>query len=188
VANDNRNTYETPGSGDPVSEAADRQRTDDLSAPELGSNTEIEQLRTQLAEARDKMFRAQAELDNYRKRARRELDDERRYAEIHLLRELLPVLDNIRRAIEAAGKNADPTALLEGFRMVRQQLETLLASHHCQPIDAVGQAFDPAHHEAVMQQVRPDQPENTVTDVVQTGYQLHDRVLRPAQVVVSKQG
>ena len=79
-----------------------------------------------------------------------------------------------------------PTALLEGVRMVRQQLETLLERHHCQPIEAVGQPFDPARHEAVMQQTRPDQPEGTVTDVVQTGFQLYDRVVRPAQVVVSK--
>ena len=82
-------------------------------------------------------------MENYRKRAQRELDDERRYGEIELLRKLLPVLDNIHRAIEATGKNADPNLLLEGFRMVRQQLETLLERHQCKPIEAVGQQFDP---------------------------------------------
>ena len=180
MANDNRTAAGSQDSGMPGGAATAGANV------ELTSDQEMELVRTQLAEARDKMFRAQAELENYRKRARRELDDERRYAEIHLLREMLPVLDNIHRAINAAGKNADPTALLEGVRMVRQQLETLLERHHCQPIEAVGQPFDPARHEAVMQQTRPDQPEGTVTDVVQTGFQLYDRVVRPAQVVVSK--
>ena len=153
---------------------------------ETSSEQEMDLARADLAEARDKMLRAQAELDNYRKRARRELDDERRYAEINLLRDLLPVLDNIHRAIDAAGKNSDPAALLSGFKMVSQQLESLLAQHQCKPIEAVGKPFDPAEHSAVMQQLKPDQPEDTVIDVVQTGFQLHDRVVRPAQVIVSK--
>jgi molecular chaperone GrpE len=153
---------------------------------ELSSEKEMDLARADIVEARDKMLRAQAELDNYRKRARRELDDERRYAEIYLLRDLLPVLDNIHRAIDAATKNADAAALLSGIKMVRQQLETMLEQHNCKPIEAVGHPFDPAKHNAVMQQPKPDKPENTVLDVVQTGYHLHDRVVRPAQVIVSK--
>jgi molecular chaperone GrpE len=164
----------------------DASLTGDVAVPELTSEGEMDLVRADLAEARDKMLRAQAELDNYRKRARRELDDERRYAEINLLRDLLPVLDNIHRAIDAAGKKADAAALMSGFKMVRQQLETLLEQHNCKPIKAVGQPFDPAQHAAVMQQLNPDKPENTVLDVVQTGFQLHDRVVRPAQVIVSK--
>jgi molecular chaperone GrpE len=158
----------------------------DAVAPELTSEGEMDLVRADLAEARDKMLRAQAELDNYRKRARRELDDERRYAEINLLRDLLPVLDNIHRAIDATEKKADAGALLSGFKMVRQQLETLFDQHNCKPIEAVGLPFDPAQHNAVMQQLNPDKPENTVLDVVQTGFHLHDRVVRPAQVIVSK--
>jgi molecular chaperone GrpE len=153
---------------------------------DMTADQEMDLVRNQFAEARDKMLRAQAELDNYRKRARRELDDERKYAEINLLRDLLPVLDNITRAIDHAEKKADPAALMEGFRMVAQQLNTLLQRHHCKPIEAQGQAFDPALHEAVMQQPSPDQPPNTVMNVVQPGYQLYDRVVRPAQVIVSK--
>ncbi len=90
----------------------------DPTTPELTSEGEMDLARADLAEARDKMLRAQAELDNYRKRARRELDDERRYAEINLLRDLLPVLDNIHRAVDAAEKKADLAALLSGFKMV----------------------------------------------------------------------
>lgn len=153
---------------------------------DLTADQEMELVRSQIAESRDKMLRAQAELDNYRKRARRELEDERRYAEINLLRDLLPVLDNISRAVEAAEKKADVASLLEGVKLVRQQLSSLLERHHCKAINAEGQPFDPAHHEAVMQQASADKPENTVMNVVQTGYQLYDRVVRPAQVIVSK--
>lgn len=156
-------------------------------AGDLTADQEMELVRSQIAESRDKMLRAQAELDNYRKRARRELEDERKYAEIDLLRDLLPVLDNITRAVDAAEKKADAASLLEGVKMVRQQLSSLLERHHCKTISAEGQQFDPAHHEAVMQQPSADKPENTVLNVVQTGYQLHDRVVRPAQVIVSKQ-
>src|SRR5215475_9067276 len=98
----------------------------------------MELVGTELAEARDKMLRAQAELENYRKRARRELDDERRYAEINLLRDLLPVMDNVTRAIDAAEKKADAASLLEGFKMVNQQLSNVLKKHSCKTIEAEG--------------------------------------------------
>ncbi len=153
---------------------------------DLTADQEMDLVRSQLAEARDKMLRAQAELDNYRKRARRELDDERKYAEIGLLRDLLPVVDNITRAIEHADKQADPAALEEGIQLVAQQLATVLKQHYCEPIEGAGKQFDPAFHEAVMHQASADYPPNTVVNVLQTGYHLHDRVVRPAQVIVSK--
>ena len=155
-------------------------------AAELNADQEMELVGTELAEARDKMLRAQAELENYRKRARRELEDERRYAEINLLRDLLPVMDNVTRAIDAAEKKADAASLLEGFKMVNQQLGNVLKKHSLKTIEAEGLQFDPAHHEAVMQQPSAEHPESTVLAVVQTGYQLHDRVVHPAQVIVSK--
>jgi molecular chaperone GrpE len=154
--------------------------------PEMTSEGEMKLAQADLEAARDKMLRAQAELDNYRKRAQRELNDERRYAEINLLRDLLPVLDNIHRAIDAAEKKADAAALLSGLKMVSQQLENLVVQHNCKPIEAVGQPFDPAQHSAVMQQADASKPENTVLNVVQTGFHLYDRVVRPAQVIVSK--
>jgi molecular chaperone GrpE len=125
-------------------------------------------------------------LDNYRKRAARELQEHIRYAEMALLRDILPVLDNVDRAIEAAAKNADAANLLEGFNMVSQQLNELLARHHCTRIEAMGTPFDPNVHHAVMQQPSEEHPANTVLTVTQHGYQLHDRVVRPSQVIVSK--
>jgi molecular chaperone GrpE len=146
---------------------------------------ELEQLRRQAADAQDRYLRSQAELENTRKRLRREMEDERRYAELTLLADLLPVLDNINRAIEAAEKNADATSLLSGFKMVDQQLNRVLEKHHVKPIDAEGQPFDPAVHEAILQQPSDDHPPGTVIGVGQTGYKLHDRVVRPTQVIVS---
>ena len=155
-------------------------------SPSRAPADEHEQLRSQVAEAQDRYLRSQAELENTRKRLRREMDEERRYAELPLLADLLPVIDNINRAIEAAEKNADAATLLAGIKMVSQQLNGVLEKHQCQPIQAEGQPFDPAVHQAIMQQPSDQHPDNTVVAVGQTGYKLHDRVVRPAQVVVSK--
>lgn len=152
--------------------------------PQAAENAE-QKLRSELAAAKDRELRAHAELDNYRKRAARELDERLRYANLGLLREILPVIDNVDRAIEAADKNADAGALLEGFKMVSQQLGEALKRHHCTRIEALHVPFDPNVHHAVMQQPSEEHPANTVLMVTQNGYQLHDRVVRPSQVIVS---
>jgi molecular chaperone GrpE len=144
-----------------------------------------QKLRAELAAAKDREMRAHAELDNYRKRAARELDERLRYANLSLLRDLLPVLDNVDRAIEAGEKSADAAALLEGFKIVSQQLGDVLKRHHCTRIEALHAEFDPNVHHAVMQQPSEEHPANTVLMVTQNGYQLHDRVVRPSQVIVS---
>jgi molecular chaperone GrpE len=144
-----------------------------------------QQLRDELEQIRDRALRAQAELENYRKRASRELQEQARYANIPLMRDLLPVIDNIDRAIEAAENAQEAPGLLAGFKMVAQQMQDVLRQHHCSPIDALHQPFDPNLHEAISQQPSPDLDPGTVMHVVQTGYKLHDRVVRPSQVVVS---
>jgi molecular chaperone GrpE len=152
---------------------------------------EFESLRSRLAEAQDRLLRTQAELENYRKRARREMEEERRYAEINLLRDLLPIVDNVSRAIEAAEKKADAAKLLEGLKMMLQQFETVFPQHHAKLITAgavVGEPFDPNRHEAIMQQPSEEHPEHTVLGVTRPGLELHDRIVRPAQVIVSKRG
>ena len=142
-------------------------------------------LRAELEEARDRALRCQAELENYRKRATRELQEKLRYANLPLMRDLLPVLDNMHRAIEAAEKTHDDAGLLEGVKMVAQQLEDALGRHHCVRIEALNEPFDPNLHEAISQHRSDEHPDNTVTLVAQTGFQLHDRVVRPSQVIVS---
>ena len=141
----------------------------------------------ELAAERDRNLRLRAELENVRSRTARELAHERRYAAVPVVRDLLPVLDNIDRAIEAAqqSQNVDAASLLEGFRLVRQQLAAMLERQHVAVINPQGEPFDPQHHEAILHQPSSDVPANHVTMVTQPGYQLHDRVVRPAQVIVS---
>jgi molecular chaperone GrpE len=149
------------------------------------SSATVEQLRAELNQSKDQTLRCQAELENYRKRAAREMDDHRRYANMGLIRELLPVLDNVQRAIEAAEKSTDGSGLLDGVKLVAQQLQGVLERHHCVKIEALGAPFDPHLHHAILQQPSQEHPANTILMVTQDGYKLHDRVVRPSQVIVS---
>jgi molecular chaperone GrpE len=142
-------------------------------------------LADELAAANDRSLRLQAEMQNLRNRTSREIAEERKYAALPVMRELLPLLDNIGRAIEAAEKAGEAENLLAGFRLVRQQIETILSRHECQPISPEGEVFDPHFHEAILQQPSTEVPADHVIMVTQTGYKLHDRVVRPAQVIVS---
>jgi molecular chaperone GrpE len=155
--------------------------------PEIdyGKNDETAKLQADLAASKDRELRCLAELDNFRKRAARELEDQSRYANLSLMRDLLPVLDDVERAIQAAEKNADASMLLQGFKMTAQQLADVLKRHQCLPIEALHLPFDPNVHHAILQQPSAEYPANTVLMVTQTGYQLHDRVVRPSQVIVS---
>ena len=187
---DNDKPHDARDSGGHARAAAQAAPQADVGAQVAEPADELAQLRTQLAEARDKVLRAQAELENYRKRARRELEEERRYAEIHLIRDLLPIVDNVSRAIAAAEKKADAAALLEGLKMMSQQFERIFAQHNSKLItdEVVGAPFDPHRHEAILQQPSEEHPEHTVLGVTRPGLELHDRIVRPAQVIVSKRG
>ena len=164
-------------------EPADEQFEDDAAERGAATGTSAEE---QLAEMHDRLLRTQAELDNYRKRSRREFEDAQRYREIDLLRDLLPVLDNVQRAIEAAEKTADVDGLRSGFRMTAQQIEKLLADHGCLAIETDGAAFDPTVHDAILQQPVANAVPGTIVGTAIRGYRLHDRVVRPAQVIVAK--
>ena len=142
----------------------------------------------QLAAAEDRALRLQAELQNVLNRTRREVAEERKYGPLGVARDLLPAIDNIDRALEAAEKaSGDGDAdLLTGFRMVREQLIGVLGQHGCEAIATDGGVeFDPAFHEAILQQPSEDAPAGVILMATQTGYKLHDRVVRPAQVIVS---
>lgn len=183
-------------------ENADPRRTADNACPENGPSDEelieahgsdatqepadsIETLRAELKDAKEQVLRRQAELENYRRRVNRQMDEERKYAYMGLLRDMLPVWDNIGRAIQAAEQDHDAASLLEGFKIVFEQFEAALEKHHCRPIAALDSPFDPHLHEAISQQPSADHPANSVMFVTQTGFCLHDRVVRPSQVVVS---
>lgn len=167
-----------PGPGAAGAEAHQPPETEDLLR-------QVEQLRSELEQMQDRALRAQAELENYRKRVARQREEERRYAELLLIRDLLPVFDDVHRAIAAAENSDNAEGLLQGFRMVAEKLELILRRHHCVPIEAAGKPFDPNIHEAIAQVSTSECPPNTVVEVTQVGFRLHDRVVRPSQVVVS---
>ncbi|MGQ9576447.1 MAG: nucleotide exchange factor GrpE [Thermoguttaceae bacterium] len=151
----------------------------------MAPEDQIAKLQEELQAARDRELRARAELDNYRKRAAREIAEQLRYAQLPLIRDVLPVLDNVKRAVDAARKTHDAAGLLEGIELVARQLQGALERHHCTPIQALHAPFDPNLHEAVLQQPSEQFPPNTVLEEVRAGYRLHDRVVRPSQVIVS---
>lgn len=134
----------------------------------------------------DRLLRSQAEFDNYRKRAQREVDEERRFAPLPVVRDLLPVFDNLRRAADAARSANEPSNLVQGIDLVLQQVEQVLARYGVTPIPSVGQPFDPHLHEALTQMPSTEHPPLTVLQELERGYKLHDRVVRPGKVVVSR--
>jgi molecular chaperone GrpE len=146
------------------------------------------QLKAALAE-RDafsqKWLLAVADLDNYRRRVQKEAEQERRFAVLPLARDLLPALDNLRRALDAAKSGGDVNQLAQGVQMVAKQFDDILARHAVVPINAVDQPFDPHLHQALQQRPAADKPPMTVLDECERGYTIHDRVVRPATVIVS---
>ncbi len=155
------------------------------SAPLEADEFSVQELRAKLDEAEKRAIRFQADLENYRKRSQREAEDLARYATAPLLNGLLDVLDNLDRALEAANSDENAGALKQGVEMVAAQLMETLQGHGCQRIQTVGRPFDPKLHEAIQMQPDDQIPANHVMLEVQPGYLLHDRVLRPAKVMIS---
>jgi len=144
---------------------------------EGGESSEVSQIR-------DKLLRARAELSNIQRRAAKEKSDAVRFAVADFARDVLSVVDDFERTLAAADSEPD-TGIVEGARLVYDNLMKILRSHHIEGIEAEGQPFDPACHEAVMQQPSDEHPPQTVLQEIQRGYRLHDRLLRPAKVIVS---
>ena len=129
--------------------------------------------------------RTRADFENYEKRVLRDHAQERRFMHAGLAKDLLPVIDNLDRAVEAAKQAGEQGPLVQGVALVKGQLLDALKRHGITVIEAVGQPFDPARHEAVMQQPAPDKQHGTVLQVAEQGFTIHERVLRPAKVIVS---
>lgn len=134
----------------------------------------------------ERFLRAQAEFDNYRKRAQREADEDRKFAVLPVVRDILPALDNLRRGVDAARPVAEAANLVHGIDLVLQQVEQSLAKYGVMPIASVGESFDPHLHEALTQVPSAEHPPMTVLQELERGYKLHDRVVRPSKVIVSK--
>jgi len=149
---------------------------------------EANRLQTQLAEANDRLLRLQADFENYRRRAAREHQEAMQFGPQNVVKDMLSVVDNLGRAIDHARKSAggDLQGLLQGVELVQRELLSVLEKHHVTEVDALGKPFNPAYHEAMAQIPDDSVPANTVIEVLQKGYQLRDRLLRPAQVVVTR--
>src|ERR1043165_1184183 len=159
--------------------------------PEPGS---VELLQKEAAEARDKMLRTLAEMENLRKRTAREVADARAYGITGFARDVLDIADNLQRALDAvpaeAKANADPglKALMEGVELTERSLLNALEKHGVKKFDPSGEKFDPNFQQAMYEVPDPSVPSGTVVQVVQAGYTIGERVLRPALVGVSKGG
>ncbi len=138
------------------------------------------------ARFKDLALRAQADLDNYRKRAMREKEESIRYANAMLLEKLLPIFDNFELGLEAARTAPDAASITQGMAMVQKQLHDFLQAHGVEPVPAEGAIFDPAHHEGVAQEHSDQVPEGHVVRQIRKGYKLKDRLLRASSVTVSK--
>jgi molecular chaperone GrpE len=153
------------------------------------SAEELANLRARAAEREqflDLLQRTRAEFENYQKRNQREREQERRYQYGPFIYDLLPVLDNLQRAVDAARQRGEQDALVQGVTMVQTQLLDLLKRYGVTPIEAEGKPFNPAVHEAIAQQPASGTAPGTVLQVVEKGFMNQDRVLRPARVVVAQ--
>ena len=149
--------------------------------------TALEAARLEAVEAREDMLRMQADMENLRKRLVREHEKARRRTLERFMADLLPVRDSLERGLEAAEDPAATVeALREGKQLIIKMLSKAMGDHGLKTIDPAGEAFDPEKHEAMTMLPSAQHDENTVIEVLEKGYQLHDRLIRPAKVVVSR--
>lgn len=149
----------------------------------LSKYRELEEM---LEEAQERVLRTAAEAENFKKRLQREKEEQTRYANEAFMRDLLPVVDNLERALEHSEAGSSQGGLVEGLNMTLKGFVDTLARFGCVPVQAVGESFDPNFHEAVSQEESTEHEANTVLRELQKGYTLKERLLRPAMVVVSK--
>lgn len=173
---------------------------DPAAADYQAAQKEIESLRAQLdfsqakgrelmekiKETHERMLRAVADLENFKKRAQKEKEEAQKFGNERLLRDFLPVIDNLERALDHAKQSSDFESLSKGVSMTRKQFEDALGKHGVKPFTSVGQPFDPRVHEAMQQVETADVPPNHVAMEMVRGYTLNDRLIRPALVVVAR--
>lgn len=174
---DRPGTEPMPAGGDPAAtEAGEAAAAED----ELAASEQ------ELARHREAMLRMQAEMENLRKRLAREAEKSRKFALERIMKDLLQVRDSMERGLEVADDAATVESLREGQELTLKMLAKVLQDHDLEVIDPAGQPFDPEWHEAMTVAPSADVEENTVLEVLQKGYRLHDRLVRPARVVVSR--
>ena len=159
-----------------------------VKSPEELMEEKVKSAESKAAENYDRLLRATAEFDNYKKRSAREFQESKKYANEAFIKQLLPVIDNLERAVESTGGEGADSAggVIEGVKMTLSEITKLFDKFHLKPLESEGKPFDPNFHQAVIQEETNGVPENTVVKEMLKGYLLHDRLIRPAMVVVSK--
>lgn len=168
-------------------EAAEAAADAETAAQDIGeAELTVEKLQEELAAARDATLRAAAEAQNARRRAEQDVEKARKFALERFAGDLLPVVDNLERALEAAAEAPEANAIAEGVDLTLKSLLDVLGRFSIEQVDPAGEPFDPQLHEAMTMVPNPELEPNTVMDVMQKGFTLNGRLLRPARVVVSK--
>jgi molecular chaperone GrpE len=168
------------------SEAAESPESAPPKSSEKPATDPLEEARAEVAKLKDAYMRTAADFDNYRKRSRREVEDARKAGREELLKDLLPVFDNLERAIQSAQKATEVKAVADGVAMVGKQFESTLGRLQISRVATVGSMFDPTLHEAIQQVETDEHPPGTVVAEVQPGYVSGERLVRAAMVVVAK--
>lgn len=174
----------------PVAEEAEAKEAEakpEKSAEEL-LEEKVKEAEAKAAENHDKLLRATAEFENYKRRSLKEFQDSKKYANEAFVKQLLPAVDNLERALEATSGEGEDSGkvVVEGVRMTLSEIFKVFEKFNLKALESEGEPFDPNFHQAVIQEETNEFPENTVVKVMQKGYLLHDRLIRPAMVVVSK--
>jgi molecular chaperone GrpE len=147
----------------------------------------VESLKKEAAENHDRLLRVAAEFENYKKRTAREMDDLRKFANESFAKAMLPVVDSLDLAIESSRNDQQTnSSVVEGVTMTLNEIYKMFEQFGVKPFESLGKTFDPVFHQAMMQEETEAYPENTVSRELQKGYMIHDRLLRPAMVAVSK--
>ena len=155
--------------------------------PKVALEAKVEAAERKAQETYDRLLRVSADLENYKKRTARDMTDFRKFANESLIKALLPVVDNLERALVSASNNQPAgNSIVEGVQMTLAEIFKIFEQFNIQPIESLEKPFDPGFHQAVMQEENDDHPDKTVINELQKGYLMHDRLIRPAMVVVSK--
>ena len=173
------------GNGETPSPDADAGASTAAASAAAAPNPE-DVLRGERDKLKEQLLRTAADFDNYRKRSKRDVDDARQRGKDELIRDLLPVFDNLERALHSAPGVSDASSVIEGIRMVLKLFEDTSERLGLQRVKTIGERFDPAVHEALQQMESPDHPPGTIMAEIAPGYRFGERLVRPAMVVVAR--
>lgn len=171
-----------------ISKDAPSEKADDKDIPDAAEEMaeQLESAENAAKENHDRLLRVSAEFENYKKRSAREMESFRKFANEALVKDMLSVVDNLERAILSSADKEAENGILEGIEMTLREILKIFEKFSVTPIESLGERFDPSFHEAVMQEESEEHDENTVLKELQKGYMIHDRLLRPSMVIVSK--